>query len=142
LEKFEELKSLMLLKNPALPADYFMDSFVGGLSPQLKSFTKAFKPQTLPTAVDYARLQEATIQALKASDRPRFQPMYKPPPAKGLLATPGQNIPRTYPAQGTNVQLKPKTLTATERAEKLAKGLCFFCDQPYERGHKCNIEKT
>ena len=32
-------------------------------------------------------------------------------------------------------------MTSAERAEKLAKGLCFFCDQPYERGHKCNIKK-
>ena len=36
LERFEDLKSLMLLKNPTLPPDYFVDSFVGGLSPQLK----------------------------------------------------------------------------------------------------------
>ena len=57
LEKFEELKSLMLLKNPVLPVDYFVNSFVGGLSPQLKSFTKAFKSQTLPVAVDYRRPQ-------------------------------------------------------------------------------------
>ena len=62
LEKFEELKSLMKVKNPLLPADYFVDSFVGGLSPQIKSFTKAFKPQALSAAVDYAWLQEATIQ--------------------------------------------------------------------------------
>ena len=33
LERFEDLKSLMLLKNPSLPPDYFVDSFVGGLSP-------------------------------------------------------------------------------------------------------------
>jgi len=33
-------------------------------------------------------------------------------------------------------------LIVAERAEKLAKGLCFFCDQPYEKGHKCDIKKT
>ena len=56
LERFEELKSLMQLKNPLPPTDYFVDSFVGGLSPQLKSFTKAFKPQTLIAVMDYAKL--------------------------------------------------------------------------------------
>jgi len=142
LEKFEDLKALMLLKNPSLPMDYFVDSFVGGLSPQLKSFTKAFKPQTLAAAVDYARLQEATIQALRFPDRPRVNSGYKPPSQKGLLPTPGQTFPKTYPVQGANVQLKPRTLTAAERADKLAKGLCFFCDQPYARGHQCNIKKT
>jgi len=29
-----------------------------------------------------------------------------------------------------------QNLPAAERAEKMAKGLCFLCDQPYERGHK------
>ena len=44
LERFKELKSLMQVRNPLLPADYYVDSFVGGLSPQIKSLTKAFKP--------------------------------------------------------------------------------------------------
>jgi len=37
---------------------------------------------------------------------------------------------------------KPKTLSPAKIAEKLAKELCFFCDTPYERRHKCNIKKT
>ena len=61
LEKFEELKSLMLIKNPSLPSDYFVDSFIGGLDDNVKHFTRAFDPKTLPEAVKYARLQEATI---------------------------------------------------------------------------------
>jgi len=32
LEKFEELKALLLLKNPSLSNNYFVDSFIGGLS--------------------------------------------------------------------------------------------------------------
>src|SRR5688572_89590 len=37
---------------------------------------------------------------------------------------------------------KPRTLTEAEKADKLAEGLCYFCDQPYKRGHKCNHKKT
>ena len=91
LEKFEELKSLMQIRNPLLPVDYFVDSFVGGLSPQIKSFTKAFKPQTLNAAVEYARLQEATVQVMRNSDRPKAQPQYKPFSQRGLLPIPAQN---------------------------------------------------
>jgi len=96
LEKFEELKSLMQIKNPLLPSDYFVDSFIGGLSPQIKPFTKAFKPQTLSAAVDYARLQEATVQAMRVSDRPRSQLPYKPFHQKGLLPTPVQNTQKPH----------------------------------------------
>jgi len=41
LEKFEELKALMLQRTLALPAVLFMDSFISGLKPQLKPFVKA-----------------------------------------------------------------------------------------------------
>ena len=69
VEQFEELKSLMLVKNPRLPDDYFVDSFIGGLTPQIKSFIKAFKPKSLSNAVNYARLHEATVQAIKALEK-------------------------------------------------------------------------
>jgi len=58
----------------------------------------------------------------------------------GWMSTRQKSDP--LPGLGTNVQLKPKILTAAEKADKLAKGLCFFYDQPYERGHKRNIKKT
>ncbi|KAJ8438110.1 hypothetical protein Cgig2_015367 [Carnegiea gigantea] len=41
LEKFEELKAVMLQRTPALPDVFFMDSFISGLKPQLKPFVKA-----------------------------------------------------------------------------------------------------
>ncbi|KAJ8427985.1 hypothetical protein Cgig2_012073 [Carnegiea gigantea] len=142
LERFEELKSLMLVKNPLLPADYFVDSFIGGLVPQIKSFTRAFKPTTLTEAVNYARLQEATIQAMKAPDRNKSL-SYQKLPQRGLLPTPTATgfkpLASPPPVMPAN---KPKTLTAAERADKLAKGLCFFCDQVYEKGHQCNNKKT
>lgn len=27
------------------------------------------------------------------------------------------------------------------RAEKIAKGLCYFCDKPFEKGHKCGFKE-
>ena len=79
---------------------------------------------------------------MRASNRLKLQPIYKTPNQRGLLPTRAHAIPKSYLAQGNNTQIKLKTLIAAERDEKLAKGLCFFCDQPYERGHKCNIKKT
>ncbi|XP_074378145.1 uncharacterized protein LOC141719664 [Apium graveolens] len=32
-------------------------------------------------------------------------------------------------------------IPADIRAEKIAKGLCYFCDQKYERGHKCKFKE-
>ncbi|KAJ8448553.1 hypothetical protein Cgig2_012197 [Carnegiea gigantea] len=104
--------------------------------------SRAFKPQTLNAAVDYARLQEATVQAMKVPDKTRPPPSSKPFNQRGLLPTPAQNTLKPQYVQGIPTQSRPRTITAAERAEKLAKGLCFFCDQTYEKGHQCNNRKT
>lgn len=81
------------------------------------------------------------MQAIKALDKTRVTP-YEKLPQRGLLPTPiatgSKPVAPPPPMMAAN---KPKILTATERADKLAKGLCFFCDQPYEKGNKCNIKK-
>ena len=131
----------MLIKNPSLPSDFFVDSFIGGFDDNVKHFARAFDPKTLSEAVKYARLQEAAIQALKIPEKPRSFTPHKITPQKASLPTPNPTSFKPNIPYNQNTQVTPRTLTSAERAEKLAKGLCFFCDQPYERGHKCNIKK-
>jgi len=45
--KFEELKSLMLSRNPYMTEEYFKSSFVGGLNDELRSAIKVLKPRTV-----------------------------------------------------------------------------------------------
>ena len=47
LERFEELKALMIQRTPALPDVFFVDSFISGLKPQLKPFVKVLNPDSL-----------------------------------------------------------------------------------------------
>lgn len=28
------------------------------------------------------------------------------------------------------------------RADKIAKGLCYYCDQKYDQNHKCKLKET
>ena len=81
------------------------------------------------------------MEAIKKTQTTHINPPPPPPNQKGLLPLPA-NFQRPGNLPSNQTQLNPKTLTPAERAEKLAKGLCFCCDQPYERGHKCNIKKT
>lgn len=32
-------------------------------------------------------------------------------------------------------------MPAKIRAEKIAQGLCYLCDKPYEKGHKCGFKE-
>lgn len=53
LDKFEDLMSLMIQKNPEIPDSYFLDSFIGGLKPTIKYFVRSFDPPTLYSIVEY-----------------------------------------------------------------------------------------
>lgn len=100
--------------------------------------------------MEYARLQE---EALGCDDTmPNKDPYYaqknvqtpalyntEPP----LLPTPTSAL--KLPAPVKNTQTANKTfehIPADVRAEKIAKGLCYFCDQPYSREHKCKFRET
>jgi len=47
LTRFEELKALLLIRNPTMPDTYFLESFIGGLKPAIESFVRALNPQNL-----------------------------------------------------------------------------------------------
>lgn len=44
IEKFEELKSLIPVKNPTLQESYYISSFISGLKEDLKPMLKILKP--------------------------------------------------------------------------------------------------
>lgn len=57
-EKFEELKTLMLIRNPLLNEPYFISSFISGLKEEVKSMVKMLNPESLTKAYEIDRLQE------------------------------------------------------------------------------------
>ena len=126
-----------------MPDSYFLESFIGGLTTVVKPLVRAFNPQTLSAAIDYARYQEEPIQALKIPlDRPpKSLPIYSKPivPTPAPFAQTIQNTSGSYktPINCQNFQKPTRFIPASERAEKIAKGLCCYCDQSFERGHKC-----
>jgi len=161
MEKFEELKSLMLQKTLVLPDDYFIASFIAGLKPHLRPFVKALNLLTLDDAIQFTKLQK---------EANRHTIMSRPP----LLPTPGGSqkggtqsvasgsvVSSRVSANGSHYGSTPsgspaasvakpfsqsfrptKLISAAERADKIAKSLCYFCDQPHERGHKCPTKKS
>lgn len=52
----------MLQYDYYLPGSFVLESFVGGLKPEIRSFVKAFKPTSIASAIEYARLQEENIE--------------------------------------------------------------------------------
>ncbi|XP_074300143.1 uncharacterized protein LOC141631357 [Silene latifolia] len=148
LDAFENLRGLMLQRNPLLPDQYFLDSFIGGLKPSVKPFVRAFKPQTLASAVEYARLQEESLAVSKyipkhTSQNSTLIHNTKAPSnnfSKGLLPTPKSTPSQTL--SSTNSIRPTRFISAAERAEKIKKGECYFCNEPFTRNHQCKLKGT
>jgi len=103
LDRFEELKSLMIQRTPILPDTFFLiDSFIGGLKAHLKPFVKVLKPTILSDDVAYARLQGEAMEALKPQGIMLSLTASKAPP----LST---HRPRPYQASPSNSVSRAKT---------------------------------
>ena len=143
IDEFEDLRALMLHNSPDMPDSYILESFIGGLKPSIKPFVKAFKPASIASAIEFARLQEETLKVTgikpslwSARSGPPVLANTKPP----LLPTPDKL------SDSTKLPQKPaktfRHIPAEVRAEKMAKGLCYYCDKPYDRSHKCQFKEA
>lgn len=72
-ERFEEMRSLMLLKNQRLSEDYFISNFISGLREEIKVMLRMLKPRTLLETYEMAFLQE---QAFGITQK-RFRKVFK-----------------------------------------------------------------
>ncbi|VFQ84344.1 unnamed protein product [Cuscuta campestris] len=142
VDEFEDLRSILVQHSHYLPDSFILDSFVGGLKPAVKLFVRAFKPTSIAEAITFARLKEESleVEGTKISKFSHYTNSAKPP----ILPTP-QIKPYTQQKFNLTNQTAPnknfKYIPADVRAEKIAKGLCYYCDKPYERGHKCSFKE-
>lgn len=155
---------MILQKSPVLPDDYFIAGFIASLKPHIKPFVEALNPLTLDDVIHFARLQEEATYALRSSRTAAIaRPPLLPTPGNsqkgGVQSVASGSVASSKaPTSGFNYgsissgsfaasvakpfsqSFKPtKVIYATERADKIAKGLCYFYDQPYERGHSVRL---
>ena len=144
-EKFEELKTLMLTKNPKLDESYFISSFISGLKEEIKPMVKMFKPQALSKAFEVVELQEYALEMqckqTKASGKIALEPKY------GMYKgqTGRQNMPSSYRlpvitpnARKTEVAHKEVgRLSAEELQYRRKNSLCYRCGEKFGLRHQC-----
>lgn len=145
-EKFESLRTLMLVKNPKLPEGYFIFSFVSGLKEELKPTVHMMKPPTLFSAFEVAMLQEQSLElsskrfrtAIKWNGDPGGQSSKSfTEKAPNHNRTVGVNKHKT----GDSALEEPKKISAQEIQCRRNLGLCFKCGEKYGVGHQCNLKQ-
>ncbi|XP_071940006.1 uncharacterized protein [Coffea arabica] len=150
-EKFEELKTLMMIRNQHLDEEYFVSSFISGLKDEIKTMIMMLKPATLSEAFDLAALQE---EALRLQTR-TFKEGGKMVPEDrfGISRSPSQHQTHNshYRVLSTstfrNTSFKGKTMStsgsepmrisAQEVQHRRNNGLCFKCGEKFGQGHQC-----
>ena len=108
--------------------------FTGGLPDHIRVDVELHDPQDLQRAMHLARAYERRNApaplALPAPQRRRSTGVPATFPASASSSSP-------TPAAAAAVQRPFKRLSPEEMADRRKQGLCYNCDEPYIRGHKC-----
>ncbi|XP_057477242.1 uncharacterized protein LOC130764954 [Actinidia eriantha] len=116
-EEFEKLSQLI----DALPDSHLIGIFIAGLKDEVRLDVKLKNPHTLSEAIGVARLVEERNNLQKK-------------PTAGLLGPPPHL--KNTPVAETSPPFK--RITDQEARIRQEKGLCFYCDEKYRPGHRCN----
>jgi hypothetical protein len=121
IERFEGLRTRLLLENRMFTEVDFMDAFIGGLKGKLRSFMKIFRPQSLDDTYDYALQMESALD----SQFKRLRIQVKPAPPLNSASKPISNAITIKSALLDQIRLL---------------GLCFKCGEKYFPGHQCKVK--
>ncbi|XP_027151895.1 uncharacterized protein LOC113751950 [Coffea eugenioides] len=153
LEKFEQLKSMVMLSLPGQPDSYYKSCFLSGLKEEIVSMVRMTRPHTLADTIEAAKLQERNLEAIRKT---QGKMMHKYTPSPGIPPINKQNFtphtkmkwpnfqykkPETFSNQntktGTHTANQFRKITPSELSYRREKGLCFKCAEPYTLGHIC-----
>lgn len=142
-DEFEKCRGQMLKKIPSLTKEYFLENFIGGLQGELKGMIRLLEPKTLEQALKLARYYEVTLasQPKKGTSGTYRTVSYSSTVTKGAPSLGGGHETKTSlltTGKATEViSSKPTPLTYAQREERRKKGLCFYCDEKFVKGHEC-----
>ncbi|KAJ8751592.1 hypothetical protein K2173_016841 [Erythroxylum novogranatense] len=120
----------------SLPEKFLVSSFIAGLKDEIRLDVKLKKPTSLSDAFGAARIVEEKLQLQR---RP-----FSAPKTTGLAFSKPTPVPSIAPGllgPGPMVKSGPsnfRRLSSQEARERREKGLCFYCDEKFVPGHKCN----
>ncbi|XP_019263582.1 PREDICTED: uncharacterized protein LOC109241311 [Nicotiana attenuata] len=140
-----------LLVQCDLTVSQAISCFLGKLKGELVNPVKMHEPQTLSKTYRLARLAEATLaanaRALRSHTtsvstthlkKPSYEPLTIKHNPSSNPSTPRLALP---PSTTVNVARNRRTISPAEMQARRAQGLCYFCDDKYTVGHKCNLPK-
>ena len=135
-EAFERLSHRV----DGLPETFLVGCFIAGLKDEIRLDVKIKQPKTLAETIGVARLVEERNQLQR---RPYSNNRLLPVTTiQRGHSNPSPGILGSSPNQRANIESSPSTtpfrrITNQEARERRGKGLCYYCDEKYSIGHRC-----
>ncbi|XP_061373831.1 uncharacterized protein LOC133316132 [Gastrolobium bilobum] len=108
--------------------------FESGLKPEIRKEVRMHLPTSLEQAIDLAKIVEDKLND-KSPSRTYYNKTQISSTQPGLLPTPAK--PLAIGAGPPKSALPMRKLSQAEMLEKREKGLCFYCDEKFNRSHVC-----
>jgi len=169
VEEYQYQFEVLSNKIPGLTEEFKVSSFISGLKEEVRIMVTMLKPPNLPAAFGLARLQEEEVERRNRSPRappwaptnysnsePSYPKLAVPltlsKPSNPIVSTANRNVGsnspypnHTTPYQNNAVKrpdLPIRRISSNQMQERQEKGLCYYCDDKYHIGHKCNRPKV
>lgn len=133
------------------PEHCLLGVFLSGLKEELKTDVRIHKPRTVYKAMSLALEFEAKTSTPRGLKVPSWSSSAKPNAVGSFSRPPGsRDLPLSHSAAPANSRapfttnpLAPLPTQSrpwdAERQARLAKGLCFRCNEKFQPGHKCKL---
>lgn len=135
----------LALTQVSLIPEHSLSIFLAGLEHTTQMHVRMFNPTTISQAANLAKLHEASQIS---TNKPTFRSVFTTPkPLPLTTKQPPNSTPNSTPSLPSPTQKPifnkvPRTFNAAEMADRRAKGLCMFCDEPFTPSHQLKHKRT
>ncbi|XP_059315449.1 uncharacterized protein LOC132066077 [Lycium ferocissimum] len=132
LEKFEDLKTWVLIRNPTIPEEFFLEFFIEGLVDDIRNTVRLLNPYNFAQAVEKARHQEKVINGWNKKNKAPWSGMRVN--NQPYSYSDNHNTNTTRPAGNWSKEGQP---SAGGTVQKKTHNLCYKCGDKWFQGHQC-----
>ncbi|XP_017233152.1 uncharacterized protein LOC108207202 [Daucus carota subsp. sativus] len=139
VEKFEELKSVLLCRNPQLDEKYFISSFISRLKSELKPMVRLMKPANLLDSIEVAQLQEQTVELMVKMHE--IKKMSSTINVKWGTTGKKGDVKIVEEKKEGNIKENFKKISLEEFQYRRNNHLCYMRGDKFSQGHQCKNQQ-
>ncbi|KAJ1700090.1 hypothetical protein LUZ63_008602 [Rhynchospora breviuscula] len=145
IRQFERAKSRLIKETKIRNMSFFIQGFIEGLKDEIRHAVEVLDPISLNQAFHFARKAKLNLEGVDRRNRNWIKPTVSqsnhqsnPQPIKTI---PFYDKKLLQPSLPKPVVLPSSNFNSMSRDQMRQLGLCFYCGDKYNQGHKCQKRK-